>query len=82
MKFNIGNADRIIRLIIAIVISLPVSTGFVNGSILVITLDTIAAILIITSALDYCPLYALFGISTVTIKGITKKGKKAGYRSK
>jgi len=77
-----GNTDRVIRLIIALIISLLVSAGLAKEMVLVIILYTIAAILIITSVLDYCPVYAIFGISTKKTQGLIQKNKKARYRSK
>jgi hypothetical protein len=77
-----GYTDQMIRSIIALIMFFLVWAGFIKETILVVILDTIAAILIMTSVLDYCPLYAIFGISTKKMKGIIIKSKKAGHQSK
>lgn len=63
MKKNVGNADRLIRIIIAalLVIGADVA-GF--GSIAGIILLVLAAVMLVTSAIGFCPLYAPFKFST------------------
>jgi hypothetical protein len=63
MKTNIGSADKVIRVIIAVVIFALYLTNFISG-ILAICLLILAAILILTSFISFCPLYFPFGIST------------------
>lgn len=63
MKKNVGNTDRIIRLILAALITLLYFTGVIGpqlGAVLLI----VAAILVVTSFVSFCPLYALFGANT------------------
>ena len=61
---NESNADRILRLIVAVVaagIAIAVG-GF--GSVLGIILFLVAAIMLVTAAVGFCPLYRIFGLST------------------
>jgi hypothetical protein len=67
MKKNMGNVDKTIRLLIAVVISILFLTEIISGT-LGIILVSISAILLITSLINFCPLYALFGISTCAKK--------------
>jgi len=67
MKKNMGNADRIIRLLIAAVIVLLYYSGIVTGT-LGIVLLILALVFVATSFLSFCPLYAMFGMSTCPVK--------------
>lgn len=63
MKRNMGSIDRLIRLIIAIVLSAVVISGIWTGTWAIIAL--IGAIVMAgTSFLKFCPLYLPFGINT------------------
>lgn len=63
MTPNMGTADRIIRVVVAIVFAGLIATGQVSG-ILAIVLGVLAGILVLTSLVSTCPLYLPFGIST------------------
>ncbi len=63
MKKNMGNIDRIIRVLLAIVFVVLYFTGVVSG-VLGIILLVLAAIFLITSFISTCPLYMPFNIST------------------
>ena len=65
MKKNMGNADRIIRTIIALVIGYLYYTGTLSGT-LGIVLVVLAVVFLLTSLISFCPLYTLFGIKTCT----------------
>jgi len=65
MKTNLGTLDRIIRVIIAVVITILYFTHMLTGTLGIILL-IIAALLIVTSIIGYCLLYTIFGISTVS----------------
>ncbi len=67
MKKNMGSADRIIRLLIAAVIALLYYSGIVTGT-LGIVLLILALVFVATSFVSFCPLYAMFGISTCPVK--------------
>ncbi len=63
MKKNMGNADRIIRVLAAIVVAVLYFTHMISGT-LAIVLGIVAIIFVITSFLSSCPLYYPFGINT------------------
>lgn len=67
MKKNMGSADRIIRLLIAIVVGVLYFTGTISGT-LGIVLLVLAVIFLLTSFISFCPLYTLFGINTCARK--------------
>ena len=67
MKRNMGSADKIIRVVIAAVISVLFLTNVVTGT-LGIVLLAVAAIFLLTSLINFCPLYAPFGISTCKVE--------------
>ena len=58
-----GNADRIIRILAALVIAALYFTDVITGT-LAIILGVVAIIFIATSFISFCPLYAPFGINT------------------
>jgi hypothetical protein len=65
MTRNMGTADRLVRAFLvgpaALVAALAVGIGTLGGIVLV----AVAAVMLATSAVGFCPLYALFGIHTV-----------------
>lgn len=63
MKKNMGTADKVVRIIIALVIAGLAYTNVLNGT-LGIVLLVLALIFVLTSFLSFCPLYLPFGIST------------------
>ena len=63
MKKNLGTADRIIRALLAVAAAIAIISGAVTGTAAVI-LGIIAAVLLLTSLVTFCPLYALLKIST------------------
>jgi hypothetical protein len=63
MKKNMGAADRIIRTIVAIILGGIFISGKVSG-ILAALIAVFAIVLLLTSAVGWCPLYSPFGIST------------------
>jgi hypothetical protein len=63
MKKNMGNTDRIVRVIIAAVIAYLYFTNVITGT-LGLILVILAAVFVLTSLVSFCPLYAPFGIST------------------
>lgn len=62
-----GNADRIIRILIAAVVGVLYFTGTVTGTLGIILL-VLAGVFLLTSFISFCPLYTLFGISTCPLK--------------
>jgi len=67
MKINLGNADRIIRLVIAAVLALLYFTGTVTGTVGIVFL-VVTALLVLTSLVSFCPLYAMLGINSCPAK--------------
>jgi hypothetical protein len=63
MKLNIGNRDRVLRILLA---ALIISATFVVPIMLVFTyiIYGIAAVLLVTGIIGFCPIYKLFSIST------------------
>ena len=58
-----GNADKIIRVIIAAIVVILYFTGTVSGT-LGIVLLVLAVVFVLTSIISFCPLYLPFGINT------------------
>ena len=63
MKKNMGSADRVIRLIVAVALVVLYFTGIITGTLGIVAL-VIAGIFTLTSFVSFCPLYAIFGIRT------------------
>ena len=63
MKKNISSADRIIRVTIVAIVVILYLTHIIAGT-LGIVLMAAAAILLLTSIINFCPLYYILGIST------------------
>ena len=67
MKRNIGTADRVIRILIAVAIIALYFGNVISGTVAIILL-AISAVFILTSFVGVCPLYLLFGIKTTNKK--------------
>jgi len=63
MKANLHAFDRIGRMLFAAVVAVLFYTGVISGT-TAIVLGIIAIVLLLTSLINFCPLYAVFGIST------------------
>jgi hypothetical protein len=63
MKKNMGNTDRIIRIIAAIIFSVLYFTGTVTGTVGLV-LVILGAVFLATSFISFCPLYTLVGVNT------------------
>ena len=63
MKKNMGNADRIIRIAVAIVFGILYFTGTITGALGIILL-IFGVVFVLTSFVGFCPLYALLGMNT------------------
>ncbi len=71
MKKNMGNADRIIRILIAAVVVILFAANIITGT-LAIVLLVVAGVFLLTSFLGFCPLYLPFGISSCSRKEESK----------
>lgn len=60
---NMGNTDRIIRLVLAVIFAVLYFTGAVSGTVGIILL-ILAGVFALTSVVSFCPLYAPFKFST------------------
>lgn len=67
MTKNMGNTDKLIRLIFAATIGVLYYTGAISGT-LAIILGIFAVIFALTSLVSFCPLYTLVGINTCPAK--------------
>lgn len=67
MKTNMGSADRVIRILIAIAASVLYFTQTVTGTLGYVLL-AVGGIFLLTSIVGFCPLYRIFGISTCKVK--------------
>lgn len=63
MKKNMGTTDKSVRIIAAIIMAAVYYKGFVTGT-LGIVLLAIAGLLILTSLINFCPLYPVLKINT------------------
>jgi fatty acid desaturase len=63
MKKNMGSADRIIRIIIAAVLTSLYFNGIISG-LWGILLIVLALVFVATSFMSFCPLYLPFNINT------------------
>lgn len=75
MKANLGLLDKVVRVTISVLVIILFFTGIISGNILIIGL-LIAAVLLITSSISYCPIYGVCGINT------KKKLNDKAYSSK
>ena len=62
-----GSADRIIRVIIAAIVTTLYFTGVISGT-LGIILIILSGIFVLTSLISFCPIYAPFGLKTCALK--------------
>jgi len=63
MKKNMGNADKIIRTILAIAIVILFFTKVISGTLGWVLL-ALAVVFLLTSLVGFCPLYVPFRINT------------------
>lgn len=63
MKKNMGTADKIIRIALAIIFAILYFTGTITGTLAIILL-VLGIFFVLTSLVSFCPLYAIFGIRT------------------
>ena len=61
MGKNVGQTDKVIRIVVAIIAAIA---AFMTGGTLGIVLWIVAAVMLVTGLVGFCPLYRLFGIST------------------
>ncbi len=67
MKKNMGITDKAIRIIVALGIGLLYYFNMIEGA-LAYVLMAVAIIFLITSFINFCPLYSIFKINSCKIK--------------
>lgn len=72
MKNNMGNADRTIRILAAIVFAVLYFTGTITGTWGMVLL-VLSAVFVLTNLVGFCPLYAIFGMNTCPAKSNTNR---------
>ncbi len=70
MTKNVGTTDRIVRSVSAVVLLFLILTGAVEGTLAVI-FGIVAAALLVTSAISFCPAY--WGLKLSTLAGSKPK---------
>jgi len=63
MKKNMGNIDRGIRTVLAIIFIILFETGTITGTLGIILL-VLGFVFLLTSVISFCPLYRPFNLST------------------
>ena len=61
MVLNESTADRVIRVVLGLVLGY---VAFTSAGVLAVVLWILAAVLVVTGAVGFCPLYRLFKFST------------------
>ena len=67
MKKNLGNIDRIIRLVLAGVLAMLWFQNVITGTWAIVAIAA-AAIFAITSFISWCPIYAMLGLKSTPKK--------------
>ncbi len=62
-----GSTDKIIRIVLAVIFAALYFTGTVTGLAGTILL-VLGAVFVLTSAVSFCPLYAMVGLSTCPVE--------------
>ncbi len=63
LSLNESTPDRIVRVILGVVLAALAVTGVAGGA-LAIVAWVLAAVMLVTGVVGFCPLYAIFRIST------------------
>ncbi len=63
MKSNVSTADRIVRIMVAVIVAALYFANLISGTTAII-LIAIGAVLLLTSLINFCPLYYVLGLST------------------
>lgn len=63
MKPNMGKADKVVRILVAIAITGLYFANLISGTVAIVLL-VLAGVFVLTSFMSFCPLYLPFGIST------------------
>ena len=63
MSANVGNLDRILRIVIGVVLAALYLYGTVTGALGVVLL-VVGIVLILTALFKFCPIYRILGLNT------------------
>lgn len=63
---NMGNPDKVVRIVLAIVFATLYFTDTVSGTIGIVLL-VLGGIFVLTSLVGICPIYSVLGISTCPV---------------
>jgi len=63
MKKNIGSVDKFVRIIIAAIIMALYYFGYISDTLAMVLL-IIGIILLLTSLINFCPIYKIIGVNT------------------
>lgn len=63
MKKNMGTADKIIRILVAVIIGVLYFTNIITGKAAIVA-GILAIVFLFTAFINFCPLYLPFGINT------------------
>jgi hypothetical protein len=63
MKKNVGTVDKVIRIMVAVVVVALYFTNVISGTLAYVLL-ALSAIFVLTSILNFCPIYYLLSLST------------------
>lgn len=66
MKANMGSVDRIIRAVVGLAALLG-AWAIGSGSVAFVLLMVVGAILLVTAAVGFCPLYRVLGLTTCPV---------------
>lgn len=67
MKKNMGATDKAIRILVAVIIAGLYFGNVITGT-MAIVLMVLAVVFLLTSLINFCPLYAIFGMNTCGVK--------------
>ncbi|MCF6297894.1 MAG: DUF2892 domain-containing protein [Flavobacteriaceae bacterium] len=68
MKKNVGNIDKVVRVIIAFVASYFAYTASFEAAWMEYALWAVAIIMLLTTLIGSCPIYSLLGQNTCKVK--------------
>jgi uncharacterized RDD family membrane protein YckC len=63
MKKNVGSIDKVVRIVLAAVLVGLLFTKVVTGTLAIVAV-IIGVVLLLTSAVSFCPLYAVLGLTS------------------
>ena len=67
MKKNVGSIDKVVRLLLAAILIVLFITNVVTGVLGYIFL-ALALVFVLTSLINFCPIWAIFGVNTCPAK--------------